>query len=117
MEKLNSFSSIFAKLEDSVIKKIQYDLDINKICMLIEAKDNNGEWRILNMTFNKIKELKFEEIRSSNSVIYDSVFTLINDTNDYLFDFSPYTTEYDSSNDYKKSTFYMICKDFEFNFK
>ena len=113
MDKINSFLAAFFKLEDSVIRNFNYNLVDNKIDLIIEAKDTYNKWKVLSITFKRIKEIKFTEVSTSNSVIYNSVYDYI-DKLGYVFDLSPYDTESKCLEDYRKSEFYIICEDFEF---
>lgn len=111
MKKVKFFLSNFPRLEDSVIKSFVYNLSINEIQLTIETRNTADEWCLLTITFVEIKEVKFEEINTSNSVIYSSVIDYV-DTIGYVFDFSPYSTESNCLEDYRKSAFYIACKDF-----
>lgn len=119
MNKIDEFIRKYGRLGDAVITKISYNyenestISIKMKCFVNHLED--VEWSELHIVLSGIKEFVFNEKKGKkeNNVIYSAII----DTYDksIVFDFSPYSPDANTMEEYRKSDFLVICDSFTYN--
>lgn len=96
-------------LYDAVIESFTYNLQ-NKEgeseCIIrLNVRDKSDNWMLLTLKCSNITHIKFIELNTSNSVISEYSFEVVE--NGYKIDLSP--NSFDGQNDYERSGFYIKC--------
>lgn len=100
---------------DSIIKKINYDFETNKIVIDISVINlkQDYKWDLIQLIFIDISEFRFLEIKNvSNSVIMNLLIK--NEDDIYTFDFFPINLDGVNLIENKNSDFLIKSKGFDF---
>ncbi|RDB06169.1 hypothetical protein [Runella aurantiaca] len=123
MEKLTILKNRYGDFCDSIIECLSYKLHYNNriiemttLTRNIEFTDKNV-YEIVKFRFTKIKEFKFYEEKGSVNYVVVLGGNFLKIENTYIFDFIPWGENLTTLGDIRKSDFYIICEEFDFEFK
>jgi len=123
MDNLAALIKRYGDFCDSTIESLSYKLHyIDRVITMttltrnIEFTDKNV-YEIVTLKFTKIKEFKFYEEEGSINHIVVLGGDFLKIQNRYIFDFIPWGEHLTTLEDIRKSNYYIICEEFEFEFK
>lgn len=114
MDNLIEFKKKYGKLSDAVIISVMYHLEFPSVISLevqCRNQENNDAWELIQLSLKNVQELIFKEVKTSNQVIYEAIIEPFG--GNYVFDFSPYSQESSTLEDFRRSNFVVHCTSFE----
>jgi hypothetical protein len=112
-DSIDSFLSRFGTFNDSVLRKVEHRFAANgsrQAEVVISAQDQRVElgWSNVIISFADVFEFLFREGKSTRQVLSDGLKIVLLDGKLWC-DFSPYSTEGESIDDFRRSDFYVVA--------